>query len=331
MLKKISLCSALAGGAILLASCSVDDFLATATALNSDSTLSGKVVLGLKTALSVGIDSSSGYASKLNGYLANKAIKILLPEEAAKALDAVQEVAGYVKPFKSELSLMQGAAALALGSDQNSSLQSNLSGSTTLLTDIAGLQTLGDSLIFYMNRAAEYAAPRSVPIFKNAITGMTITDGLALLNSPDSIAATAYLDGKTFSPLSQAYTPIVDSTLALVPLTKYWGQFRTTYNSVLSRYNQLLAFQQNWNGNAVVASISSLQIDALAPVSYKPIETESLGEWTTNHALSGLFYLVGEQEKDIRRDPYGYIKGLAASVSDILGEVFGQIMKMPPA
>jgi len=39
------------------------------------------------------------------------------------------------------------------------------------------------------------------------------------------------------------------------------------------------------------------QIDALAPVSYQPIETESLGAWTTNHALSGLFYLVGEQEK----------------------------------
>lgn len=331
MLKKTALASALAASAILLASCSVDDFLSTATALGADSTVSGKVVLGLKTALNVGIDSSSGYASKVNGYLANKAIKILLPEEAAKALDAVQDLAGYVKPFKSELGLMQSAAALTLGSDQNGSLQSNLSGSATLLSDIAGLQTLGDSLVFYMNRAAEYAAPRSVPIFKSAITGMTITDGLSLLNSPDSIAATAYLDAKTFAPLSQAYTPIVDSTLALVPLTKYWGQFRSTYNSVLSRYDQLLAFQQNWNGNAVVASIPSLQINALEPVSYKPIETESLGAWTTSHALSGLFYLVGEQEKDIRRDPYGYIKGLAASVADILGEVFGRIMKMPPA
>jgi len=42
------------------------------------------VVLGLKTALKVGIDSGSGLASKVNATWANKAIKILLPEEAAK-------------------------------------------------------------------------------------------------------------------------------------------------------------------------------------------------------------------------------------------------------
>ncbi|HKP98095.1 MAG TPA: DUF4197 domain-containing protein [Fibrobacteria bacterium] len=327
MIRKIPFAAACLGGSILLASCSVDDFLATATADGADTTLSGKVVRGLKTALALGIDSSSNAAAKVNGYLANKAIKILLPEEAARALEAAQAVGAYVAPFKSELQLMQTAVNLTPGIDKGS-FQSNLSASGTLLTDIAGLQTLGDSLVFYMNRAAEYAAPRSVPIFKKAITGMTIVDGLELLNSSDSTAATGYLNGKTFSPLVSAYSPIVDSTLAKVPLAKYWGRFRTTYNAVLARYDEMLGFQDSWNGNAVVASFPDLQVDALEPVSYQPIATENLGEWTTAKALGGLFYLVGQEEKDIRRDPFAYAKGLASDVSALLGEVFGEIMEM---
>jgi hypothetical protein len=321
------LASLLAGSAILLASCNVDDFLSTATLDPSDTTLSGRVVAGLKTALKLGIDSSSLSASKLNGYLANKAIKILLPEEAAQALAAAKQVGAYVKPFESELKAMQAVVNLTSGVNQNA-FKNNLSASGTLLTDIAGLETIGDSLVFYMNRAAEYAAPRSVPIFKDAITGMTIPDGLALLDSGDSTAATAYLNGKTFNPLVSVYSPIVDSTLGLVPLTKYWGQFRTAYNAVLNKYDGLLAFQDDWNDNTVVSAVPALRIDALEPVSYQPIKTESLGEWTTNKALTGLFYLVGEEEKDIRRDPIGYAKGLAAGVSDLLKEVFGEIMKM---
>jgi hypothetical protein len=325
--KKTFLAALSASGAILLASCNVDDFLSTATMDPSDTTVAGRVVAGLKTALKLGIDSSSLSASKLNGYLANKAIKILLPEEAVQALAAAEQIGAYVKPFESELKAMQTVVNLTAGVNK-SAFTSNLNASGTLLTDIAGLETIGDSLILYMNRAAEYAAPRSVPIFKDAITGMTIADGLSLLNSGDSTAATAYLNGKTFNPLVTAYSPIVDSTLSLVPLTKYWGQFRTAYNEVLADYNGLLAFQNGWNGNAIVASLPALQIDALEPVSYQPIQTESLGQWTTAKALGGLFHLVGEEEKGIRRDPIGYAKGLAANVSDLLKEVFGEIMKM---
>jgi len=135
-----------------------------------------------------------------------------------------------VKPFKDELTLMQSAVNLTSGRSEDF-----LPEQSVRLHHAPGRHRWAghrrDSSVFYMNRAAEYAAPRSVPIFKNAITGMTITDGLALLNSSDSIAATAYLDARNLHPLSAAYTPIVDSTLALVPLTQYWGRFRTTYNS----------------------------------------------------------------------------------------------------
>lgn len=317
----------LLGAALLLGSCTLEDL----SDMTDDSRPMGgvneKVVLGLRTALEVGIDSGAAAASKVNGYLLHKAIKILLPAEAEQALRAAEEVAAYVKPFTAELKAMQTAVDLAGGVDRNS-FASNLSASGTILTEIATLESVSDSVVKYMNRAAEIAAPRSVPIFKGAITGMTIADGLTLLNSPDSTAATLYLNGKTFSPLVGAYSPIVDSTLTKVPLTRYWGDFRVNYNSILANYNKLLAFKQSWNSNAIVANVPALQIEKLKAVSYKPIQTESLGEWTTGKALGGLFFLVGEEEREIRRDPFGYVKNLAASVSDLLEEVFGEIMKM---
>jgi len=314
----------IAFGALLLGGCTLEELFNTS---RTDVTLNEKVVSGLRQALEVGIDSSSRIASRLNGYLAHKVIKILLPAEAEEALKAAEAVAAQVKPFASELQLMQDLVDITPGLDRNS-FASNVRASSNLLSEIAGLESIGDSVVKYMNRAAEYSAPRSVPIFKGAITGMSLSDGLALLNGSDSMAATAYLEGKTFNPLVKAYAPIVDSTLALVPLTRYWGDFRSAYNSILSGYNRLLAFQEGWNGNSVVANVPDLQVNRLKKSTYKPIETESLGAWTTDKALSGLFYLVGEEEKEIRRDPLGYVKNLASEIGEILWEVFGEIMEM---
>jgi hypothetical protein len=314
-------------GAMFLGACTLDDLIGDPNHGTSGMTLDEKVVLGLKTALKVGIDSSAHVASQLNGYLTHKVIKILLPAEADSALKAAEKLAAMVTPFASGLQGMQGIVDLTLGLDK-SSFTNNLTASNSLLKDITGLKGIGDSVVLYMNRAAEYAAPRSAPIFKDAIFSMSIADGLTLLNSRDSSAATGYLNGKTFNPLILAYSPLVDSTLTLVPLTKYWADFRILYNSCLTRYNSMLAFQAAWNGNVVVSSVTALQVTALKPISYKPIETASLGAWTTDRALTGLFYLVGEEEKDIRRDPFGYVKALSKDLADILGEVFGEIMKM---
>lgn len=330
MFKRRTAIPVLMGGALLLAACNLDDVIGASSHGTPGMTLDEKVVLGLKTALQVGIDSGAASASKVNGYLAHKVIKILLPSEAEQALQAAEDLSVLVKPFSSQLQGMQTLVSLTIGlsGSDKSSFTSNLNASNTLLANIAGLGGISDSVVKYMNRAAEYAAPRSGPIFKDAILDMSISDGLALLNSSDSTAATSFLKVKTFDPLLVAYVPIVDSTLALVPLTKYWGDFRTAYNAILADYNSMLAFQSRWNGNAVVASVSAMQINKLKPVSYKPIVTESLGAWTTDKALFGLFFLVGDEEKKIRRDPFGYIKGLTSDISDLLGEVFGEIMKM---
>lgn len=315
-----------AGGALALASCDLEEFVEGRSG-PPGSSVEEKVALGLRKALEVGIDSGASAASRLNGYLANATIRILLPEEAEEALEAAGKAAALVKPFSAELEAVRTLALVTPGVS-SSSLASNLGRSSSLLDDIDGLENLGDTLVKYMNRAAEYAAPRSVPIFKKAITGLTIDDALALLNSADSTAATDYLGGKTYDPLVHAYSPVVDSTLALVRLTRYWGDFRTLYNSVLSDYAALAAFQASWNANAVVSSVPALRLNVLPAIDNRPIETESLGAYTTGKALDGLFHLVGEEEKSIRRDPLGYARNLAGEASGILREVFGEIMDM---
>jgi hypothetical protein len=291
------------------------------------SSLENKVVSGLKTALEVGIDTSASLASRVDGYWKHAILKIVLPDEAEQALEVAAELSSYVKPFSAELKAMQTLVNLTSGLAKND-FTNSLSSSSSLIEDLDALETVGDSLVKYMNRAAEYAAPRSVPIFKKAILNLGIDDGLSILNSNDSTAATGYLKGQTFSPLISAYTPIVDSTLTLVPLTEYWSDFRRLYNQALTQYDALYEFQESWNGNSIVANASLLQVDALKSRSYDPIETESLGEWTTDKALVGLFFLVGEEEREIRRDPFAYVAELAGTIGDILEEVFGEIMKM---
>ena len=151
--------AAVLGSALILSSCDLDGLVLH----DGDLRLDERVVMGLKTALQVGIDSSSTVASKVNGYLANQAIRILLPEEAEQALATAEEVGQLVKPFKEELSAMQSLVDITMGNGDQSAFTSNLSASGSLLTQVTQLEGVGDSVIKYMNRAAEMAAPDRSP------------------------------------------------------------------------------------------------------------------------------------------------------------------------
>jgi hypothetical protein len=137
-----------------------------------------------------------------------------------------------------------------------------------------------------MNQAAEKAAAEAVPVFVNAITGMTIQDGFSILRG-DSLAATTYLKQKTTAELTAKFRPIVDRAIDEVNLTSLWEPLAEGYN-------------------------------ATTLFSGKPQVNTDLGAYVTERALGGLFYYVGVEEKKIRRDP-------AARVSDILVRVFGSI------
>ncbi len=247
----------------LLSSCLLEEI--TNIDNNQSELTSEEVISGLKTALSVGVDTAASRLGRTDGYLMNKAVEIVLPPDVSQALSFVEGI------------------------------RSNIS----WISAVDSFLNLGDKLHLTMNRAAEEAASLSAPIFKDAITSMTIADGFGILNGPDT-AATTYLREKTYTPLSDAYTPLIDDKLSSVGATRVWNQTAQIYNQLASAYNSARAL----NSGLADLPVSSLNTD--------------LAQYTTEHALDGLFYMVGEEEQRIREDP-------VARVTDILKKVFGSL------
>jgi len=139
-----------------------------------------------------------------------------------------------------------------------------------------------------LNRAAEEACKAALPIFKDAILNMSISDGFTILNGGEG-AATRFLKDNTSAALVQAFTPKVEAAISTVKLTDYWNPIITKYNSAM-----------NFTGG-----------EKLNP---------DLTAYVTEKAIAGLFHMVEKEENKIRLDPL-------ARVSDLLQKVFGSISK----
>jgi hypothetical protein len=248
-----------------------------------------EIIEGLKTALNVGSDSASTNLSVTNGYYGNSLVKIPLPPEAAEIRDKIN-----------------GNATLAWIS-------------TTI-----GLDDKFEDVIKTVNRSAESAAKEAAPIFKNAITSLTISQGWDILNgvvpsdkkstfteSFDSTAATKYLSQKTYVPLTDLYAPKINTALDKdliggYSATETWESLTSAYNNFLSRGDVKAAL--------VAADLLGKPIDLPASIN------TNLGEFSTQKALDGLFYMVGKEEIKIRRDPLAWAETI---VGPILKRVFG--------
>lgn len=145
-----------------------------------------------------------------------------------------------------------------------------------------GLGNEVDRFVLSLNRAAEDAAKKSKPVFVKAITSMTIQDAVGILRG-DSTAATQYLRRTTNQELYNQFFPVVDSTLKLNNATKYYADLVNTYNK--------LPLVQKVNPD--------------------------LKQYATQKAIDGLFVLVAQEERKIRKDP-------VARVNEVLQKVFGQ-------
>lgn len=139
-----------------------------------------------------------------------------------------------------------------------------------------------------LNRAAEDASKEALPIFANAITNMTVQDGFAILNGGNG-AATKFLKDNTTQQLYNAFLPKVKASISKVKLTDYW-------NPIINKYNTAMSLSGGQKINP------------------------DLDAYITNKAISGLFYMVEQEENKIRKDP-------AARISDILVKVFGSLTK----
>jgi len=145
-----------------------------------------------------------------------------------------------------------------------------------------GYQKEVDGFVLSMNRAAEKAAPMAASFFGDAIKQMTFDDARKILNGGDT-AATEFFKAKTSEKIYGAFKPIVSSSMDEVGVTRSYKTMMTKYESVPFVDKQ------------------SLDLD----------------HYVTNKALDGLFVMVGDEEKKIRKDP-------AARVTDLLKTVFNK-------
>ena len=147
-----------------------------------------------------------------------------------------------------------------------------------------------DNFITAMNRGAEEAAKKAAPIFVNAITSMTVSDGLGILKGSDD-AATNYLERTTTANLTNAFKPIIKSALDQTKATDYYNALK----------NAISTFNRTPLVNKINVNVGELPV---------------LEDYATQMALNGLFKLVAREEKKIRDDPFGQSE-------QILRKVFG--------
>jgi hypothetical protein len=145
-----------------------------------------------------------------------------------------------------------------------------------------GMDERVDEFILSMNRAAEAAAPQAVDIFAGAIREMTVVDAYDIVKGDDT-AATSYFQEKTSDNLIQLFEPIITQTMAEVGAVNSYKRMMKTYNSI--------------------PLVEDVEVD--------------IEGYVTDKALEGLFFMVGEEERKIRKDP-------EARVTELLREVFGE-------
>ncbi len=142
-----------------------------------------------------------------------------------------------------------------------------------------GLGNLCDQFIESLNRGAENAANKSVPVFVNAITSMSIGDGFQILKGGNN-AATEYLKSKTTNDLIAAFKPSIQQSLDAVNATKYWSD-------IITRYNKIPLVQK---------------------------VNPDLAGYATDRAIKGLFVLVADEEAKIRTNPAARVNDILKRV-----------------
>jgi len=247
---------------ILCMSCNVSSWQSI---LDDSQITESEVIEGLKTALRIGSETAVRITSQKDGYFRDEAIKILLPEEANNALLSLREAPGGERLYQ------------------------------------ATIEPIVEDLIEALNRSAEDAATEAAPIFKNALSQMTIQEAWAILNgdykNSGNRSATIYFKDKTYQALSNLFQPKIDQSLdkslvGNISTNDLWNKFVRSYDTIARSPANLL-------------------------MQLKPIQERDLSNYVTHKALDGLFIKVAEEETKIRKDPYPY-------ANQILVKVFGK-------
>lgn len=215
-----------------------------------------------------------------------------------KAEQTIDKYTGNSKPALTESEIIQGLKeALSVGTQSAVSISSKTDGflknPRLFIPFPPEAQEMKDKLIKYgfsdkvrefetsLNRAAESASKEAASVFMAAIKQMNINDGMRILKGTDT-AATDYLRKTTYDSLYNKFLPVVKKSVQAVKVTSYWKPLVSAYNKIpgTKKYNP------------------------------------DLDRYITERAIRGLFILIADEEKNIRKNP-------AARISDILKKVFG--------
>ena len=148
-----------------------------------------------------------------------------------------------------------------------------------------GMGKYADELVLTMNRAAEAAVPEAKRLFVDSIKKMSVQDAKGVLTGGQT-AGTEYFKRTTSDPLRAKFLPIVKKATAKVKLAEKYNQY------------------------------------AQKGVQFGLVKKDqaNLDDYVTQKALDGLFYMVAEEEKQIRQDP-------VKAGSQIVSKVFGLLKK----
>ncbi len=146
-----------------------------------------------------------------------------------------------------------------------------------------GMSRYADELIVTLNRAAEAAVPEAQALFVDAVRQMSVQDAKGILAGGDT-AGTEYFRRTTADALGERFLPIVRRSTERVGLAQ--------------KYNQYAA--------------KGVRVGLVEA------EDANLDDYVTRKALDGLFFMVAEEEKKIRKDPVG-------AASSLIRKVFGAL------
>jgi hypothetical protein len=140
-----------------------------------------------------------------------------------------------------------------------------------------------EELVEAMNRAAEAAVPEARKLLLDSVKKMTVQDAKGILTGGDT-AGTAYFRRTADKTLHDRFLPIVSTATEKVGVAQRYKEFARP-----------------------AAALGLLKT-----------EHADLDEYVTQKALEGLYFMLGEEEKKIRKDPVG-------TGSAILRKVFGAL------
>jgi hypothetical protein len=153
------------------------------------------------------------------------------------------------------------------------------------LLQMVGLGPKADELVTTMNRAAEAAVPQAQTLLVDAVKQMSVQDAKSVLSGGED-AGTQYFRRTASDRLRAQFLPIVKQS--------------TDKLQVANQYNSLAS-----------------QAGKLGLVNAKDATIEN---YVTDKALDGLYLMMANEERAIRKDPVG-------QASKLLQKVFGAVKR----